>query len=163
MVRTALLCAFLATSCSLSLDPAQKTVKDIGTIEHVREDWAADWNAKRISEIMRLYAPDAVFLQPNSERTTGVESIRALFAKVLAANTPHIAFHGITIEGSDNLAYDSGTYEETITSGAATRSTRGDYLLILKRQPDGRWLIVQQAWSDASAVDGDPAWPACHS
>ena len=70
---------------------------------------------------------------------------------MLAANTPHIAFHGITIEGSDNLAYDSGTYEETITSGAATRSTRGDYLLILKRQPDGRWLIVQQAWSDASS------------
>jgi uncharacterized protein (TIGR02246 family) len=153
MLRIALLSALLATSCALGFDPAQKTFRDIGTIAHVRQEWASDWNSKRIDNIMRLYAPDAVFLRPNAERTTGVEAIRSLFSKVLATNTPHIAFHGITIEGSDNLAYDSGTYEETITSGSTTRSGRGDYLLILKRQPDGRWLIVQQAWSDASGAE----------
>jgi uncharacterized protein (TIGR02246 family) len=153
MKKIVALSALLASACMHVLDPAEQTAKDIGVIAHVREDWAADWNAKRVSEITKLYAPDAVFLRPNAERTTGIEAIRALFVRVLAKNTPHIVFHGITIEGSDNLAYDSGTYEETITSGGTTRTGRGDYLLILKRQPDGRWLIVQQAWSDAGASD----------
>lgn len=150
MRKLAVLSALLAISCAHLNDPhAEQTVRDIGVIEHVREDWAADWNAKRVTEIMRLYAADAVFLRPNAARTTGVDSIRALFEGVLAKNTPHIAFHGITIEGSDNLAYDSGTYDETITTGSVTRTARGDYLLILKRQADGRWLIVHQAWTDA--------------
>ena len=105
---------------------------------------------------MRLYAADAVFLQPYSARTTGVDAIRTLFESQLSTNTPHIAFHGITIEGSDNLAYDSGTYDETVTSGGVTRAYRGDYLLILKRQADGRWLIVHQAWTDAGSSDKRP-------
>lgn len=151
------LAALFAMSCAHLADPhAEQTVRDIGVIEHVREDWATDWNAKRVSEIMRLYAPDAVFLRPNAARTTGVPAIRALFESALANNTPHIAFHGITIEGSDNLAYDSGTYNETITTGGVTRAMRGDYLLILKRQADGRWLIVHQAWTDAEGTDKRP-------
>jgi len=153
------LCALLAMSCTLALDTAEKTVKDIGIIARVREIWADDWNAKRVDDIMKLYAPDAVFLRPNSERTTGVDAIRSLFARVLATNTPHIVFHGITIEGSDNLAYDSGTYEETITTAGTTREIRGDYLLILKRQPDGHWLIVQQAWSDVASPPHEPIRP----
>src|SRR5437899_5770784 len=139
MKKIVVLSALLASACAHLLDPAEQTAKDIGVIAHVREDWAADWNAKRVSEITKLYAPDAVFLRPNAERTTGIDAIRTLFTKVLATNTPHIVFHGITIEGSNNLAYDSGTYEETVSSGGATRVTHGDYLLILKRQPDGRW------------------------
>src|SRR5256885_10163836 len=44
--------------------------------------------------------------QPNAARTTGAPAIRALFERVLATSTPNISFHGITIEGSDNLAYE---------------------------------------------------------
>jgi len=144
------LAALLALSCAHVKDRAEQTVTDIGVIEHVREDWAADWNAKRVDEIMRLYEDDAVFLQPNAARTTGTPAIRALFERVLATNTPHIEFHGITIEGSDNLAYDSGTFAETITSNGTSRSTKGDYLIIVKRQANGRWLIVHQAWTDVT-------------
>jgi uncharacterized protein (TIGR02246 family) len=156
MRKMVVLSALLAASCAHVSDHAEQTVKDIGVIEHVREDWATDWNSKRLPDIMRLYAPDAVFLQPYSARVTGTDAIRALFDSQLATNTPHIAFHGITIEGSDNLAYDSGTYDETVTTGGVTRAYRGDYLLILKRQADGRWLIVHQAWTDAGSSDKRP-------
>ena len=150
MPKRALPFILLAVSCAHVRDVAERTVVDIGVIEHVREDWATYWNAKNVADIMKLYAPDAVFLRPNAARTTGTPAIRALFESVLATNTPHIEFHGITIEGSDDLAYDSGTYDETITTGGVTRKTKGDYLIVVKRQANGRWLIVQQAWSDAT-------------
>jgi uncharacterized protein (TIGR02246 family) len=145
--------ALAVTACSAANGPAPTTVQDIGAIERVREDWAADWNAKRLDDILKLYAPDAVFLRPNAPRTTGIEEIRALLAGMLETHTPHIVLHGVTIEGSANLAYDSGTYDETITSGGATRIAKGDYLMIVKRQANGRWLIVQHAWTDASAPE----------
>jgi len=33
-------------------------------------------------------------------------------------------------------------------SAGITRATRGDYLIILKRQLNGEWVIAQQAWTD---------------
>lgn len=151
MRKAAAVFAFLSIACAHSpSDPAVHLGSDLGALEQVRNDWADDWNHKRLDDILRLYDSEAVFLRPTAQRTTGRQSIRELFASVLATNTPNITFHAGTIETSGNLAYDSGTYEETIASGGASRATRGDYLLILKRQTDGRWLIVQQAWTDYS-------------
>ena len=148
MKKAAFLLTIFAIACAH--DQPVHLGSELGALEQIRNDWAADWNNKRVDDIMRLYAADAVFLRPTAERTAGARSIRELFEKVLETNTPQITFHGGTIETSGNLAYDSGTYEETIASGGTTRATRGDYLLILKRQTDGRWLIVQHAWTDYS-------------
>lgn len=137
----------LAAACTVAVEKPEDFAREIRRVGMVRETWETDWNAKRLDHVMTLYADDAVFLRPTSERTTGWSAIRSLFSKVLERNTPHIVLHSITIERSGNLAYDSGTYEETIISGGVTRATRGDYLLVLKRQA-GRWLIVQQAWTD---------------
>ena len=57
--------ALLALSCAHIKDRAEQTVTDIGVIEHVREDWAADWNAKRVDEIMRANGLDEVLDDPH--------------------------------------------------------------------------------------------------
>jgi uncharacterized protein (TIGR02246 family) len=150
MKKAAAALLFLALSCAHTDDQRVHLGSDLGALEQIRNEWASDWNNKRIDLILQLYESDAVFLRPTAERTSGISSIRELFQKVLETNTPQITFHAGTIETSGNLAYDSGTYEETIASGGTTRATRGDYLLILKRQTDGRWLIVQHAWTDYS-------------
>jgi len=153
MRKISLLLAFAAFACAHSSSSGPKPLADIELIEHVREDWVSDWNAKRLDDIIKLYEPDAVFLRPTAPRTTGTPAIRELFENVLATNTPHIAFHGITLEGSGNLAYDSGTYDETITTPHGVVTAHGDYLLVFKRQSDGRWRIAAQAWSDASNAE----------
>jgi uncharacterized protein (TIGR02246 family) len=138
----------LFAACTLATDKPDDIGRDIQRAGALRDRWAADWNAKRLDDIMTLYAEDAVFLRPTAERTTGLTAIRSLFEKVLATNTPHIVLHPITTERSGNLAYDSGTYDETILSAGVSRATRGDYLIILKRQSNGEWVIAQQAWTD---------------
>jgi uncharacterized protein (TIGR02246 family) len=137
-----------AAGCAVALEQPEDMAREIRHAGMVSETWAVDWNDKRLDHIMTLYADDAVFLRPAAERTTGWTAIRSLFAKALETNTPHIVFHRITMERSGNLAYDSGTYDETIASSGGTRATRGDYLMILRRQSDGRWLIAQQTWID---------------
>lgn len=143
-MRTLTVLALLLTACASA--PAK--MDEVARVGAARDRWQADWNGKRLDDIMALYDDEAVFLRPTAERTTGAPAIRSLFTRVLAANTPHIVLHPITMETSGNLAYDSGTYDETIVSDGAMHATRGDYLIIFKRQGDGRWLITHQAWSD---------------
>jgi ketosteroid isomerase-like protein len=53
-------------------------------------------------------------------------------------------------EHSDDLAYDSGDFEETVTSVSNGKQyqVKGNYLMVFRRAPGGKWLIVEQVMTD---------------
>lgn len=112
--------------------------------------WAAGWSAKDLDGLMALYAPEPVFLTASGERWEGAETIRAHFAEGLAEYNPQLAVKSLKSETSGDLAYDSGSYEETTTavhgSGGAIRA-KGGYLFVFQRQTDGGWKILEQVWT----------------
>ncbi len=123
------------------------------------QEWAKQWSAGHLEETLALYTPDAVFFTGEGGRVAGQTAIRALFQKWLDASTATIQLHSLGSESSGDLAYDSGDYTETITFKTAMGSTPagakvnyvGYYLLVLKRQADGKWLIAQHMWTGAPA------------
>lgn len=115
----------------------------------ISEQWAEHWSARKLDAVVALYADDAVFLPSTGSRVTGKAAIRELFAKALATNTTKLRVQSRTRGQSGDLAYDSGEYEETTTSGGVTRTGRGNYLMILRRVGAERWLIVEHMWTDA--------------
>jgi uncharacterized protein (TIGR02246 family) len=127
----------------------EKSTSATAAIAKIREEWAKDLHTKQLEALAMLYAPDAVFLQPTGERIVGREAIRELCGKVMAAKTSDIPLHSAVTEHSGNLAYDSGEFSETLVSVAdGSRSdAHGSYLMVFKRQPDGKWLILEQVWT----------------
>jgi ketosteroid isomerase-like protein len=121
-------------------------------IAKVRSQWADDLRNKRLEEITALYAPDAAFLSGDVGRVTGRSAIHDLCKKVMAAVDSHIVMHSVRTEHSGDLAFDSGDFEETLTklSDGTSQNAKGSYLMVLKSQPDGRWLIVEQMWIDST-------------
>jgi uncharacterized protein (TIGR02246 family) len=121
-------------------------------IAKVRSQWADDLRNKRLEEITALYAPDAAFLSGDVGRVTGRPAIHDLCKKVMAAVNSNIVLHSVRTEHSGDLAFDSGDYEETITkaSDGTSQNAQGSYLMVLKRQSDGKWLIVEQMWTDST-------------
>jgi len=117
-------------------------------------EWAADWSAKRLDEVMRLYAPAPVFLPTVGPRWEGATAIRKHFAGLLAKFNPRIVLHSMRSETSGNLSYDSGTYEETITPVNAGKpiAAQGSYLFIFQRQQNGEWKILEQTWTSLEPV-----------
>jgi ketosteroid isomerase-like protein len=123
------------------------------------------WSAKQLDATLNLYAPDAVFLTAEGGRVTGTPAIRKLFQQGLASADPTITFHTINSSTSADLAYDSGEYDETLVftgkapalvatdkpvPPAGTKMQfHGNYLIVFRHQPDGRWLIAQHMWSGA--------------
>ena len=114
----------------------------------LRLDWARDLHQKQVEASVALYAPDAVFIQPDGTRVAGTAAIRALFEQVTAALDSSLTFSSQRVERSGDLAYDSGTYTETLVTRAtlATAHMRGSYLTVYRKQGDS-WKIVEQAWT----------------
>ncbi len=121
-------------------------------IESLREGWARDLHDKKLDASVQRYTTDAVFASPDGMQVKGIDQIRSLFSTVMKTYDSELHFHSNAIEVSGTLAYDSGTYEEELVTRASggKATPRGGYLMVLRREGDGHWRIVQQMWSVAA-------------
>jgi ketosteroid isomerase-like protein len=82
-------------------------------------------------------------------------ALRQLFQTITTTMDSDLAFTSERVEISGDLAYDSGTYKETLVTRATgkVQHTSGDYLTVYRRTkaPNGNavWLIVEQVWTGA--------------
>jgi len=119
------------------------------TLAKIREHWLQDLHTKQLEPILKFYAPDAVFLQPNGDRITGSAALRTLFQNIMSTFDSNLTLHSQNLEASGDLAYDSGDFVESLTNIATGGkiASKGSYIIIFKRQPGGSWQIVQQVFT----------------
>jgi ketosteroid isomerase-like protein len=137
---------FAPTFSTTTAAPQNST---LATLAKIREAWAQDLHTKQLEPILKFYAPDAAFLQPSGDRLTGSAALRTLFVTIMANFNSDLTLHSQNLEASGDLAYDSGDFQESLTTIAtgAKITSKGSYILIFKRQPSGTWLIVQQVFT----------------
>ena len=135
-----------------STHPSSGGPQSASGVAKISEQWAKEWKAKNLDALMTLYAEDAVFMPATGSRVTGRNAIRELFEKALAVYTSDVRVHSKVTEQSGQLAYDSGEYDETSTSGGVQRSGKGNYLVILRRDNKNQWRIVEHMWTDVPAT-----------
>jgi ketosteroid isomerase-like protein len=116
--------------------------------------WAADWSAKNLDAVMQLYAPNPVFLPTVGASWNGLSTIRKNCAGLQARFNPHIAVHSLWSTASGELAYDSGSYEETLvpTAGGKAIHAMGNYIFIYQRRANGSWKIVEQTFTELEPI-----------
>lgn len=134
--------------------PKRVPLVSVAEIEAVKARLADALHSKQLDELSLLYAPDGSFLTRTTGRVTGRPAIRELFEKVLSSYSSNITLKSFRIERSNDLAYDSGDFEETVTSvtNGKQYQVKGNYLMIFKRTPGGQWLIVEQVMTDREQV-----------
>ena len=123
-------------------------------VTDISQQWAGYWNAKNIDSVLTLYAPEPTFMPTIGEAGAGTTSSRKEFAGVLEVYDPHIVLHSLKSETSDTLAYDSGTYDETVApvKGGASIQASGTYLFLFQKQKHGGWKILEQTWTEREPV-----------
>ena len=147
--RAAITFLAFATTLAPTFSPAAPQASALVTLAKIREAWVHDLRTKQLEPILKLYAPDAVFLQPTGERITGSAALRTLFQNIMATFDSDLTLHSQNLETSGDLAYDSGDFQESLTTIAtgAKITARGSYIVIFKREPNGSWQIVQHVWT----------------
>src|SRR5438309_181660 len=112
--------------------------------------WSAAAGAKDVDKTVSYYAESAVVMPPSASAATTRETIRSAWKEMLTTPGAAISWKATKVEvaKSGDLAYVSGTYEETMTdaSGKPVKD-RGKYVEIFKKQADGTWKVVADIWN----------------
>ncbi len=124
---------------------------DVNVLRDVEIAEEQAWISKDIEKALGFYANDAMLMFPNTPAIVGKDSIRAYIKSSFAdpAFTVQYKITGVDVAESGDLGYTQGT----VTSAATDLKTgkvvtdRGKWLTVRKKQADGSWKIVRDAWS----------------
>ncbi len=147
----------LGGCCALLLLPvtgkAQATDRPGGDEQKIREletAWVAAAAAKDVEKTVAPYAAEAVVYAPNAPGATTKDAIRTAWKEMLSAPGASISWKvsKVEVSKSGDLAYVTGTYEDTQTdaSGKAVKDN-GKLVAIYKKQADGNWKVVVDIWN----------------
>lgn len=153
-VRFGLLLAFsslLAVGCQpADRGQTQQAAVDTAAVEaavdSLRESFLKAYNAGEADQLVALYAEDAVVLPADAAPVDGRDSIRAYFARELAAGpTLEVEPHEVK-PLSQEWASSGGTYRVTVSPEAVkdTVTVRGSYLILFQNTPEG-WKLFRHA------------------
>ena len=123
------------------------TEEDVATIESLgpaidQAALAGDWDA-----LVDLFADDALMLQPNGPAYP-VTELRDMIASIGMTVMKH-SLEFVDVDGHNDIAYGRAVYSEsfTVEGVAEPIEDSGKILSVLRKQPDGSWLISLWMWN----------------
>jgi uncharacterized protein (TIGR02246 family) len=119
-----------------------------GAIQKAIKGFEDAAKAKNAAGMAAFYADDATLLPPGSPMIKGRAGIQAFWQSFLAAGAAEPVLHTVSVESSGDLAYEIGTYDAIVPkAGGGTERSSGKYLVVWKRQADGRIAMVGDMFS----------------
>ena len=141
----------LAIGCSPA-GPARFSEADKTAIRAAEDSFVAYGRSRRDSATAALYTENAILMPPNQGAVEGRAAIRAWLEHFPAMS--EFTLSPIEIDGNGDLAYVRGTYALTIAAASGKPATpdHGKYVVIRRRQPDGKWLIAVDIFNSDGQV-----------
>jgi len=150
------LLAFLAVTSlfmdrpSLAAGPAIDLWPVEATVRKADADWAVAANTASVEAWLAFYAADAVVRLPNDTLTGGKEGLRSAVRRLLGLPHVSVAWRPLKVEvvpsGDQALLLDSFELRFTDLSGIPA-TNRGRRLEIWRKQADGTWKCIVDAWN----------------
>jgi ketosteroid isomerase-like protein len=160
--------AFLAVTSlfvcrpSLSARSAVDLAAAEAAVRKTDADWAAAASTASVEAWMAFYAADAIVLLPDDQLASGKELLRHTVSRLLAQPHFSVAWRPIKVEvaRSGDLAFLIGAYELRFgDSRGAPVSDRGRRLEIWRKQADGTWKCIVDAWNLDQPIAAPAAAP----
>src|SRR5437660_7905312 len=98
------------------------------------------------------FIPTTIVMPPNAPSATTKEAIRKIWKDLLTDANISWKRKNVEVTQSGDPAFSSGTYEVTLNYPTGTPvNDRGKYLEVWKKQADGKWKCVADAWNFRSS------------
>lgn len=98
--------------------------------------------------IVRLYAPDAMFLSPNAPLAEGRKAIEAVIQGYFDAGAQSLELETIVLDDQGDLVVEVGRYTLGLQPpGGDPVTDVGKYLQVFKRQADGSFAITYDCFN----------------
>ncbi len=129
---------------------------DEQAVAAVLASYADALNASSTDAVMKLYAPDGIFMPQNSPSSLGTAAVRAAYDAVFSAITLRVAF---SVAEAKQLAPD-WAFARTNSAGTATVNATGEQSaeanqeLFLFQKLEGIWKIARYCFSTTNPPRG---------
>ena len=120
------------------------------TPEQVHELFAQYFSAGDLDQLMSLYAAEATMMQRSGPLLNGLAEIRSNLAGFLAGKAQMMLTVARMIQSGDTALLLS---KWVITSANGNVESTGQTSDVVRRQPDGTWLLVIDNPYGAAAAD----------
>jgi uncharacterized protein (TIGR02246 family) len=129
---------------------------DIRAIEQIREDTMRAENAGDADFFMSACTEDVVVMPPNMQTVAGREAAVGFMRALLSQCDLSIRYISEETTIDKDLAYDRGTYSQTLTpkGGGASVPENGKFLWLYARASDGSWKMSRVIWNSSEAPSG---------
>ena len=139
---------------------AQQKSADEAAIAKVRTAFQTAAGTQDGAAIAKLFAPDGVEMGPNAPAAKG----RAAIDEFHKAFGQQWMMHGITITPTEtkivgDTAIDIGTYKQQLMAqkGGWIFDDKGKYVVLMKKDAGGNWLITHAMYNSDLAPPAPPA------
>ena len=149
---------FIASGCEQSegvlVEPKADVEADIQAIRDNIAEFNAGITTGDIDRIMAVWANDCIRIPPNQPATSGKEVLRSIYQKVSDQETVQEDYVVKNIDVSGNLAFAHLTYSAVGTpkAGGEPFKEDGNWIIILKKQPDDTWKRSYSIWSNENLI-----------
>ncbi len=156
MATSAFFCGCSTTSPTGS--PAHLNTAPPGDLAAIRKLFAENavaLTAGDLAALAGIYEEDAIELPPNSPALTGWEAIRSTLENGFKGIKVAATIKVVEVSAAKSWAFARGTYRTVTTpeGGGQPTVATGNWLDILRRQPDGSWKIARSTWSSEEQPD----------
>lgn len=125
--------------------------------QSVDEAWVKAMKANDLNAVVACYAPDAVGWFPGENQAKGTDAIRAVFKRLLDANTvtdAKLADTTYKSVGDRAVAWGTFTLKLTPKAGGAPVVMAGRFTAVMELR-DGKWVyVVDHASADPAPGEG---------
>lgn len=143
----------LAAGAALAISSralATERTGDEAAIEQVLRIYERALNAADTDAVMQLYAPDGVFMPPNSPSSVGADAVRAAYGNVFDAIRLEVRFDIVEIV----QVAPEWAFARTNSAGVVTIKANGvsgpeanQELFVLQKLGSGGWKIARYSFS----------------
>jgi uncharacterized protein (TIGR02246 family) len=142
----------LIAGCSQAPSPTDTRKADEAAITAAGDALGQAAEAKDLEKCMSFYVDDPVLIVPGAPAVVGKDALRKTFQGFLAVQALKLDTSGLIIDvaRSGDLAFERGSYSNTITDAKGKTTTEtGKLALVWKKQADASWKIA----ADTNASD----------
>ncbi|HEX6997450.1 MAG TPA: DUF4440 domain-containing protein [Gammaproteobacteria bacterium] len=156
-LRAVSACAAMALVCGAAAAQRPSLEEDLAAIADFNRRYLEAINAEDIEALGHLTTEGHVMLPPNRPPIVGKaandEANRRAFEQFDFEET----WTPEETEVDGDLAYQRGTFVVVATprAGGEKRESRGSFLRIYKRQPNGEWRMIRDMFNSDGSTGGD--------
>ncbi len=130
--------------------PADTHVQDEAAVRETAQEWGKVIVGKDLDATLSYYADDAWVNPQNAPIAKTADERRNVWAKFFA--TPGLSdmqgdITRVEVARSGDLAVEYGTFNMTMDEKGKPTPVAEKYIVVWKKQPDGKWKAIGDIWN----------------